>query len=140
MNAPQLALGLTDQLYGLVKALVVLFHFRQQTDTAVQRACVHGELHALICGSGGFFLPLLHPQRVAADDIRGGLRLVTGILQRPPVGLGLSFLFRQLLFRGGLVRLRRKASCFDLLILRPDGGGLRLGVCGGCRRNGFPAP
>ena len=93
VDAPEVVLGLTDQLDSLVEALVVLFHFRQQTDAVIQRAHIHGELHSGFGSSVGLLLPLLHPQGVSADNVGGGLRVLLCVLQGPAVCLCLPPLF-----------------------------------------------
>ena len=93
VDAPEVVLGLTDQLDSLVEALVVLFHFRQQTDAVIQRAHIHGELHSGFGSGVGLLLPLLHPQGMSADDVGGGLRILLCVLQGPAVSFCLPPLF-----------------------------------------------
>ena len=93
VDAPEVVLGLTDQLDSLVEALVVLFHFRQQTDAVIQRPHIHGELHSGFGSGVGLLLPLLHPQGMSADNVGGSLRILLCVLQGPAVGFCLPPLF-----------------------------------------------
>ena len=140
VDAPEVILGLADQLDGLVEALIVLFHLRQQADAVIHGAHIHGEFHPAVRQGGGLFLPLLHPQGVAADDVGGGLRLLLGILQGLAVGPGFLCFFFQLPLRSLLVRQGGHPAGLDLLRFRPDGGSLRAGICCRCGGHGLPAP
>ncbi|MPM39819.1 hypothetical protein SDC9_86455 [bioreactor metagenome] len=83
-------MGLTHQTDGLGKALVLLFHLRQQPDTVIQRPGVHGQLVRFFRRFPGFALPLLHFHGVPGDDVGNGPGLVPGVLQRAAVGLCLA--------------------------------------------------
>ena len=140
VDAPQASLRLHDHLDGLGKALVVLFHLRQQADAVVQGTHFHGQLDFFLTGGGGFFLPLLHPQAVARDDVAHSLRLVPGVFQGTTVGLGLPAAGFQLLLRRGLVRFHSGDALGDLSVFRRDGGGFGALVRGSSHSHGLPAP
>ena len=140
VEAPEAASGLAHKLDSLGKALVLLLHLRQQADAVVQGAGVHGQLHPLLRGGGGLFLPLLHPQAVAGDDVGHGLRLVPGVLQGTAVGPGLLLRLLQLGRGGGELTLHRSLPLCNLAVLGGQGGGVRPAVGGGGHGDGLLGP
>ncbi len=140
VDAPEPALLLADQLHGLMEALVVLLHLREEPDTVVVGSHLHGELHLLLGQRGGLLPPLLHPEGMSLYDIGGGGGLVLGVLQGSPVGLGLPGLFREPLLRRLPVRLGGGAAIGEGLVLRQDGGLLGPRVGGSGHGLGLPGP
>ena len=140
MDAPEAALPLADQLHGLVEALVVLLHLREEPDPVVQRPGLHGEPHLLLGQRVGLLPPLLHPEGVSLNDVGGGGGLVLGVLQGSPVGLGLPGLLRHPLLRRLPVRLGGGPAVGEGLILRPDGGLQRPSLGGGRHGLGLLGP
>ena len=132
--------GLHHHPHGLVEALVLLLHLREETDPGIQVVPLHGQLEVGLVGGLLPLLAALHPQGVALDDVVRGGGLVLSLLQLPlhsaavPPGcvvLGLQAL--QLL-------IHRPPALLHLLHGGGQGGEPGPSVGGGGHRQSLPGP
>ena len=91
VDAPQAAPsgGLHHHAHRLAEPLVLLLHLREHPHAGFQVVSLHGQLDQGLPGGPLPPLAALHAQGVSLDDVGGGIRILSGVLQGPAGGFGL---------------------------------------------------